>query len=101
MARGSLGTVREGIQRAQRELSHANFRKIDERHRMQQIEWKTTEMVTSDLEKYYKVQPARLCSVPYSSMSATLTSSKEHEQHLRYAIIISQTSQDVTWHVRR
>ena len=54
MAKGSLGTVREGVKRAQVDLSANEYRGIDGRHRKQQIEMRTTEMAASDLDKYHK-----------------------------------------------
>lgn len=57
MARGSLGTVREGLKRARENLSAKEYRDIDNRHRKQLIELKTTEMAASDLDKYHKVGP--------------------------------------------
>lgn len=58
MARGSLGTVREGMKRAKENLSAKEYRDIDNKHRKQLIELKTTEMAASDLDKYHKVIPA-------------------------------------------
>lgn len=55
MMRGSLQTIRDGVQRAQRDLASPNYRDIDSRYRKQQIELKTTEMANSDLDKYHKV----------------------------------------------
>lgn len=66
MARGSLGTVREGMKRAKDNLSAKEYRDIDALHRKQLIEVKTTEMAASDLDKYHKVCKAtssRLFSV--------------------------------------
>ncbi len=54
MMRGSLATIRDGVQRAQRDLAHPNYRGIDTRYRKQLIELKTTEMANSDLDKYHK-----------------------------------------------
>jgi DNA repair protein RAD50 len=56
MARGSLGTVRDGIQRAKDNLSAKEFRDIDTHYRKQLIELKTTEMAASDLDKYHKAR---------------------------------------------
>ena len=53
--RGSLQTIRDGVQRAQRDLASPNYRDIDARYRKQLIELKTTEMANSDLDKYHKV----------------------------------------------
>ena len=55
MKRGSLGTVQEQVQRAQRSLGAAHFTDIDAKFRTQQIELHTTELATSDLDKYHKV----------------------------------------------
>lgn len=55
MMRGSLQTIRDGVQRAQRDLASPNYRDIDARYRKQLIELKTTEMANSDLDKYHKV----------------------------------------------
>ena len=55
MARGSLGTVQEGMQRAQRDLGSVNYRDVDNRYSTQLLEVKTNEMGISDLEKYHKV----------------------------------------------
>lgn len=56
MAKGALGTVREGVRRAQDDLGANEYRDIDERHRKQQIEMRTTEKAASDLDYYHKVQ---------------------------------------------
>ena len=58
MKRGSLGTVQEQVQRAQRSLGAAHFTDIDAKFRTQQIELHTTELATSDLDKYHKVPGA-------------------------------------------
>ena len=55
MAKGSLGTVREGVKRAQKDLSANEYRGIDERHRKQQIEMRTIEKAANDLNEYHKV----------------------------------------------
>ncbi len=55
MARGALGTVREGMKRAQGELAAKEFRGIVERHRRAQIELRTTEMAAADVGEYHKV----------------------------------------------
>ena len=60
MKRGSLGTVQEQVQRAQRSLGAAHFTDIDAKFRTQQIELHTTELATSDLDKYHKVLPGAL-----------------------------------------
>lgn len=57
MARGSLGTVREGMKRAKDNLSAKEYRDIDAHYRKQLIELKITEMAASDLDKYHKVRP--------------------------------------------
>lgn len=55
MMRGSLATIRDGVQRAQRDLASPNYREIDMKYRQQQIVLKTTEMANNDLDKYHKV----------------------------------------------
>ena len=62
--RGSLQTIRDGVQRAQRDLASPNYRDIDSRYRKQLIELKTTEMANSDLDKYHKVGFDRPASPP-------------------------------------
>jgi DNA repair protein RAD50 len=54
--RGSLGTIREQVRAAKKELQLPNYRDIDERYRKQLICLKTTEMAHSDVEKYHKVR---------------------------------------------
>lgn len=56
MLRGSLATIRDVLQRAQRDLNNPNYREIDDRYRKQLIELKTNEMATADLDKYHKVR---------------------------------------------
>ena len=56
MARGSLSTVRQGIQRAKSDLSAKEYRNIDAKYRAQLLELKTAEMAASDLNEYHKVQ---------------------------------------------
>ena len=56
MARGSLSTVRQGIQRAKSDLLAKEFRNIDAKYRAQLLELKTAEMAASDLNEYHKVQ---------------------------------------------
>ena len=60
MKRGSLNTVQEQVQRAQRSLGAAHFADIDAKFRTQQIELHTTELATSDLDKYHKVRASTL-----------------------------------------
>ncbi len=55
MARGSLSTVRQGIQRAKSDLSAKEYRNIDSKYRNQLLELKTAEMAASDLNEYHKV----------------------------------------------
>jgi len=69
MARGSLSTVRQGIQRAESDLSAKEHRNIDSKYRNQLLELKTSEMAASDLNEYHKVEslewlPALLCLGP-------------------------------------
>jgi hypothetical protein len=52
---GSVGTIRDTVGRARRDLKDSKYNRIDDHYRVQQIALKTTEMATSDLEKYYKV----------------------------------------------
>ena len=59
MARGSLSTVRQGIQRAKSDLSAKEYRNIDAKYRAQLLELKTAEMAASDLNEYHKVQCPR------------------------------------------
>ncbi len=59
MARGSLSTVRQGIQRARSDLSAKEYRNIDAKYRAQLLELKTAEMAASDLNEYHKVQCPR------------------------------------------
>lgn len=70
MARGSLGTVREGMKRAKDNLSEKEYRDIDALHRKQLIEVKTTEMAASDLDKYHKVSKAILSTQLSSAPTA-------------------------------
>lgn len=56
MARGSLSTVRQGIQRAKSDLSAKEYRNIDSKYRNQLLELKTAEMAASDLNEYHKVR---------------------------------------------
>ena len=56
MARGSLSTVRQGIQRAKSDLSAKEYRNIDAKYRAQLLELKTAEMAASDLNEYHKVR---------------------------------------------
>ena len=73
MARGSLSTVRQGIQRAKSDLSAKEYRNIDAKYRAQLLELKTAEMAASDLNEYHKVQcPQRIpwgrpCHQPLAS----------------------------------
>lgn len=61
MARGSLSTVLEGLNRAKRDLDDVVYRNIDQKYRKQLVELKTTELAVQDLDKYFKV-----CSLPCS-----------------------------------
>lgn len=54
MKRGGLDTITESVERAQRSLGRAEYNEIDAKYRTQQIELRTTEMATGDLEKYHK-----------------------------------------------
>lgn len=56
MARGSLSTVRQGVQRAKSDLSVKEYRNIDFKYRNQLLELKTSEMAASDLAEYHKVR---------------------------------------------
>ena len=58
MLRGSLGTVRESLGRAQASLKEAQYKDIDYRHKQQLIELRMTEMAGNDLDKYHKVRRA-------------------------------------------
>jgi DNA repair protein RAD50 len=51
---GALDTVREAANRAAAELRLPQYSGIDAKHRRAMIELKTTEMATSDLERYHK-----------------------------------------------
>lgn len=55
MARGSLETVLEGLNRAKRDLGDVIYRNIDQKYRKQLVELKTTELAVQDLDKYFKV----------------------------------------------
>ena len=55
MKQGGLETIRDSIRRATQSLSSAQYSDIDVKYRSQQIDLRTTEMATSDLEKYHKV----------------------------------------------
>ena len=55
MARGSLSTVRQSMQRAKSDLSAKEYRNIDSKYRKQLLELKTAEMAASDLNEYHKV----------------------------------------------
>ena len=74
MARGSLSTVRQGIQRAKSDLSAKEYRNIDAKYRAQLLELKTAEMAASDLNEYHKVQRpqhmpwGRPCHKPLASV---------------------------------
>ena len=68
MARGSLSTVRQGIQRAKSDLSAKEYRNIDAKYRAQLLELKTAEMAASDLNEYHKVQC--LPCIPWQAMSS-------------------------------
>ena len=59
MARGSLSTVRQGIQRAKADLSAKEYRNIDSKYRNQLLELKTAEMAASDLNEYHKVHSSK------------------------------------------
>lgn len=69
MARGSLATVRQGIERAKSDLSAKEYRNIDSKYRNQLLELKTAEMAASDLNEYHKV---RGCSMLCRHMRASL-----------------------------
>ena len=66
MARGSLSTVRQGIQRARSDLSAKEYRNIDSKYRNQLLELKTAEMAASDLNEYHKVQYTAPAHLPYT-----------------------------------
>ena len=63
MARGSLSTVRQGVQRAKADLSAKEYRNIDAKYRNQLLELKTAEMAASDLNEYHKVCSSRPASL--------------------------------------
>lgn len=52
--KGSIGTVNDMVSRSRRQLAAAHLEAIDSRFRTQQIELRTVQMATSDLEKYHK-----------------------------------------------
>lgn len=59
MAKGSLGTVREGVKRAQGDLGANEYRGIDGRHRKQQIEMHSTDRSAADLDRCHKARASR------------------------------------------
>ena len=58
MARGSLGTVSEGVRRAQAALGAKELIDIDSSYHKKHVEAETTRRAANDLEKYHKVRHA-------------------------------------------
>lgn len=69
MQRGSLGTMQERIAMCKQELGVAQYHKIEEKYRQQNIELKTTEMAQSDLIKYHKALEKALLSFHTTKMA--------------------------------
>lgn len=99
MMRGSLATIRDGVQRAQRDLASPNYRDIDTRYRKQLIELKTTEMANSDLEKYHKVGVCALHCGSILHMSCTCWMCTSIRQYLYFLLVTGSciATQSCVW----
>jgi len=68
-ARGQLEVVQESAVLAMSELEAPQYDGIDAKHRRQQLEMRTTEMATNDLDKFHKALERALLSFHTTKMS--------------------------------